>query len=204
MLNQNKKCVGCGKVKPLTEYYFRKDTNKYFGKCKRCHLSKGAEWANLNKEVRNANARKSRTLNPEKNRLYVRKYIERNTEKARESRRLAARKYRKSIIGKINSNFGTALCNYLQGKKGLVKWQKLVGYTPEELKRHLENKFNNGMSWENYGKWHIDHIIPKSFFVFGSVDDVEFKYCWSLDNLQPMWGIDNKIKHAKLNYKIAS
>ena len=47
------------------------------------------------------------------------------------------------------------------------------------------------MSWDNYGEWHIGHIIPKVFFKYKSTDDIEFKYCWSLDNLQPLWAKDN-------------
>ena len=54
------------------------------------------------------------------------------------------------------------------------------------------------MSWNNYGKWHVDHIIPISSFKFESIHDVEFKKCWSLDNLQPLWGSENIIKSNKL------
>ena len=80
--------------------------------------------------------------------------------------------------------------------KGRRHWEDLVPYTADDLKKHLESLFQPGMSWENYGKfgWHIDHIIPKSFFQFTSTEDVEFKYCWSLDNLQPLWWRDNIVK----------
>jgi len=73
------------------------------------------------------------------------------------------------------------------------KWENLVGYTREKLMEHLESQFLEGMNWDNYGKfgWHIDHKIPKCNFKFNSVDDVEFKKCWSLDNLQPLWAKQN-------------
>jgi hypothetical protein len=74
----------------------------------------------------------------------------------------------------------------------------MVGYSAEQLKEHLEKQFNDGMSWENYGEWHIDHIKPISSFEFDSSDDEQFKVCWSLDNLQPMWGIENIKKGNKL------
>jgi len=77
----------------------------------------------------------------------------------------------------------------------------MVGYTVQELKSHLENLFQPGMSWENYGKWEIDHIIPKCFFKFKTTKDVEFKYCWSLNNLQPLWKKDNRSKYTKILYK---
>lgn len=70
-------------------------------------------------------------------------------------------------------------------------WEELVGYTLEDLMKRLENQFQEGMVWSNYGKWHIDHIKPISKWNFISCNDMEFKQCWSLSNLQPLWAIDN-------------
>ena len=63
---------------------------------------------------------------------------------------------------------------------------------------HLESKFEPWMNWGNYGayeeerlKWHIDHIRPKSLFIFISPEDKEFKECWALENLQPLEAIKN-------------
>lgn len=74
----------------------------------------------------------------------------------------------------------------------------ILGYTIEELMTHLESLFTDGMTWDNYGEWHVDHIIPMSSFVFESVDDDGFKECWKLDNLQPLWGPDNLSKGSKI------
>jgi hypothetical protein len=74
----------------------------------------------------------------------------------------------------------------------------ILGYSLEELMSHLEKQFTEGMSWDNYGEWHVDHKIPMSSFQFESVEDREFKICWSLDNLQPLWGPDNLIKGSKI------
>ena len=54
------------------------------------------------------------------------------------------------------------------------------------------------MSWDNYGEWHIDHIIPVSSFSFDNVDSEDFKKCWSLTNLQPLWSYENIKKSNKL------
>ena len=70
-----------------------------------------------------------------------------------------------------------------------------MGYDKNILKRHLEKQFKDGMTWDNYGEWHIDHIIPLSFFEYKSTNDIEFKYCWSLYNLQPLWKEDNHHKN---------
>ena len=71
---------------------------------------------------------------------------------------------------------------------------QLLGYSIEELMDHLEKLFLDGMTWENYGEWHVDHKKPMTSFKFDSVDDPEFKECWKLDNLQPLWGADNLSK----------
>ena len=74
----------------------------------------------------------------------------------------------------------------------------ILGYTLEELMLHLEKQFTEGMSWDNYGEWHVDHKIPMASFNFETVEDREFKLCWCLDNLQPLWGSDNLSKGTKL------
>lgn len=71
----------------------------------------------------------------------------------------------------------------------------LLGYTVKELKAHLESLFTDGMSWDNMSEWHIDHIRPVSTFDFDSTEHPDFKKCWALDNLQPLWAADNMKKH---------
>jgi len=60
----------------------------------------------------------------------------------------------------------------------------------------LEKKFVGGMSWENYGKWHIDHIIPLSS---ANNEDEIYKLCY-YTNLQPLWSEENLKKGKKINY----
>jgi hypothetical protein len=86
-----------------------------------------------------------------------------------------------------------------KGQKGASKWTVLVGYSLEALKCHLEKNFKPGMSWENKGRWHIDHEIPISAFHFSAPDDLDFKRCWALSNLQPLWKTDNLKKSNKLS-----
>lgn len=83
-------------------------------------------------------------------------------------------------------------------KKNGKSWRDCVDYSISELKTHLEKKFKKGMGWDNAGKWHIDHKIPKSAFNYSSMDDLDFKRCWALSNLQPIWKEDNLKKAAKL------
>ena len=88
---------------------------------------------------------------------------------------------------RLDLNMRSLIRQSLKGKKAGRGWEKLVGYTLEDLVKHLEKQFDDKMSWENYGSyWHIDHIKPRSLFKYTSPDDPEFKECWSLKNLQPL------------------
>ena len=107
-----------------------------------------------------------------------------------------ARDFRKrSIRQRINESMGAMIYLALKEKKNGYKWEDLVGYTCEDLMTHLESQFKGGMSWGNKGKWHIDHIIPRSRFNVNSPEDAEFKECWALSNLQPLWAEDNLRKY---------
>lgn len=73
----------------------------------------------------------------------------------------------------------------------------LLGYSIDDLIFHLESQFQEGMTWANYGEWHIDHIKPDSWFNYSSTEDEDFKKSWSLQNLQPLWAKDNLSKGAR-------
>lgn len=70
-----------------------------------------------------------------------------------------------------------------------------LGYSLAELKVHLESLFRPGMSWENYGAWHIDHVRPCCMFDFSIPE--QFAEGWALDNLQPLWKRENLSKGNK-------
>ena len=71
----------------------------------------------------------------------------------------------------------------------------LTGKTPEDMREYLEEKFSDGMSWENYGNWHVDHIRPVSSF--NLLNTKEICECWNWQNLQPLWKFDNLSKRDK-------
>lgn len=68
----------------------------------------------------------------------------------------------------------------------------LLGCSVQELKDKLESKFSNGMSWDNCGRWSIDHIIPCA--AFDLTNPVHQRACFNWRNLQPMWLSDNQKK----------
>ena len=69
---------------------------------------------------------------------------------------------------------------------------ELTGISIAELKAYLENQFSNGMTWENRGQWHIDHIRPCASFDF--TDPEQQRECFHYTNLQPLWAEDNLAK----------
>ena len=81
--------------------------------------------------------------------------------------------------------------------KNNTSWFDITGYTIEDLCVHLESKFVDGMGWDNIKLWHVDHIVPIASFNYTSIHDEEFKKCWALSNLQPLWGPDNLMKGCK-------
>lgn len=70
-------------------------------------------------------------------------------------------------------------------------------YSINELKIHLESKFLPGMTWDNYGQWHIDHVVPDSSFNYDKMSDNGFLQAWDISNLQPLWATDNHKKYNK-------
>ena len=76
---------------------------------------------------------------------------------------------------------------------------KELGYSADELKKHIESLFTDGMNWDNYGEWHIDHIKPVSSFD----KNTDVSIVCALNNLQPLWAttreIDGIIYEGNLN-----
>ena len=91
---------------------------------------------------------------------------------------------------------GCALRLSLRESKKGQHWEDLVDYTCDELKEHLESLFTNGMTWKKFlnGEIHIDHVYPISHFRYESADELAFKLCWAIENLQPLWAKDNLSK----------
>jgi len=194
-----KKCFTCGIEKTFDD--FPKDSRRISGHAAQC------------RSCDNERCQIYRTNNKAKRKDTVRKYIENNREKIQERKiqwmrenpemvkaqnRRDARKRLSTVKGKLRHNISTSLTKALKGNKNEQHWGSLVDFTLEQLKKKIETKFKPGMTWDNYGEWHIDHIIPVSAFNFNTPQDMDFKRCYSLSNLQPLWAFDNLRKSNKL------
>lgn len=126
-------------------------------------------------------------------------YIE-NKEKIKERVRKWDRKRMKTdLIYRLRKNTSSYIRNSVKHKGGNSILNNLP-YTIDELKNHLESQFESWMTWDNWGNynsttwndndsttwtWNIDHIIPHSNLPYNSMNDENFKKCWSLNNLRP-------------------
>lgn len=72
---------------------------------------------------------------------------------------------------------------------------EMIGYNRDQLMDHISKQFKDGMSWSNYGEWHIDHIKPVSLFVKEGVTEPHIVN--ALSNLQPLWALENISKRDK-------
>ena len=85
----------------------------------------------------------------------------------------------------------------LSGQDKACSTPELLGCSIEVCRKHLEDQFEDGMSWENHGEWHIDHRRPCASFDL--VNEEEQRICFHHTNLQPMWGAENLSKNASFD-----
>ena len=175
-----KKCTCCEKNRPLKDYPRDKSISSGCkAKCKECY--------SLVDSVRYL--KKSELIKSQ-----ARSWYASNKQKAAASKR-------NRLKNDINAHLADVLRSRLN--KAIKRSTKAgsavddLGCSIDQLKAHLESKFEVGMTWENYGPkgWHIDHIIPLSSFNLTNLE--ELKKACHYTNLQPMWAEDNWSKGAK-------
>ncbi|NHC02328.1 hypothetical protein G9F31_00825 [Acinetobacter sp. 187] len=145
---------------------------KYYQRNRANYLQKQAEYQKLNAEARNA---------------YTRQY--------RKSRRKTDRLF--GIRQNMRARFRYELAK--RGDSTHIKANEYLGCSWLFLRDYLAQKFTDGMSWNNYGEWHIDHIMP---LASANTKDDLIKLC-HYSNLQPLWAFDNLSKGAKIPDKAA-
>lgn len=99
------------------------------------------------------------------------------------------------IQWRLRKNLRHRLRKAMLGKTTGVSAVSDLGISIEEFKKYLEKKFSKGMSWENYGSWHIDHIEP--LVSFDLSDEEQVRKACHYTNLQPLWAEDNIRKGGK-------
>jgi hypothetical protein len=196
-----RKCSTCGEQKPISEFLPRKESRDGLGySCRTCRWKIVKRSRDKHPGPHKCSMKKWYEANREKTIASVKRWQNENPEKRKEYARRTDKKIRSTPKGKLNSNISNRIWHALHGRKGKRHWEDLVGYTIDQLKRHLEKRFKPGMTWDNYGTfWEIDHKIPVSVFNYERPEDIDFRLCWSLKNLQPLEAVENNKKKAKLN-----
>lgn len=170
------------------------------------------------KEKKNAQARARYAANPDKYRSAANSLYERNKEKEIER----ARNWRKNNKEKVNNlarawrEHNPEAYNKIKERERSTPQQKLrqavyhafsrikenkpadtqtlLGCTWQEARAHFESLFQEGMTWDNHGEWHIDHVRPVASFA-----QDELHLMNHISNLQPLWAKDNLQKRDKWN-----
>jgi hypothetical protein len=200
----NKKCSKCKVIQPFEEFF--KSKNKPDGLqpyCKDCCKSCTKKYKEENKDKLNAQCREYERLNKDKISAQRREYRRLNKEKIIQQKKYYVRNKRLTDpLFKLKENLRTRCKAAIRAAKinksnGTLK---LLGCTPGALKIYLEAKFIDGMSWDNQGKWHIDHIRPCASFDL--TDPEQQRQCFHYTNLQPLWARDNMRKGAKWRHPV--
>ena len=221
------KCSSCKENKPLSQFYKSTQTKSGLTyHCRECVIKRNALYVKNNFEKAKEYKKLWAQNNPDKVKASRKRYGEthyselvrkdleyrkRNPEKWREYYRERAKKYRinnptklseyrkkRYSNNKLAENISHLMYISLKRKKNSKHWENLIEYKIRDLVLYLESKFRNGMSWSNYGEWHVDHIIPINLWKFNSYSDREFKQCWALCNLRPLWAFDNISKGGRI------
>jgi len=197
-MENTKICNKCGKELPLDQFHKRTLSNGGVGRQPYCRSCKSAICSRRyldNKERIDAACNKWRRANIDRalkqSALWRQDNPKYRSNYDRE-RRLNDFNYR--VINNIRSFISGSLRRNIRAGHTV----ELLGCSIEYLRLYLEGQFTEGMTWDNYGRhgWHIDHIIPLSYFDF--TDPEQQKRAWHYTNLRPLWAIDNLRKNNKI------
>jgi len=215
-----KKCNKCNIKKEITEFYkgrnsckickckyerqyalknqniIRENKKKYREKYKEILIQKKKIWYQDNIEQVAQSHKIWYIKNIDKKKEYETVYQKENKDKIT----IYRKKYLKEKMAndlnfKLKKNLRNRLTIALKNNQKTGSAVKDLGCSIEELKNHLENLFQEGMSWDNRSEWHIDHIKPLASFDLNN--RVELLKACHYTNLQPLWAKDNLIKGAK-------
>lgn len=185
-----KKCTACLEVKDIDLFY--KSKRGLFGRrsqCKTCCVDKAM--ARYSKEERSEKFKKWLDRNHQYNSERKKQWVNNNRHKIRKY----DQEYRPQYYQKcdpqylIARNLRSRLYKAFKNNQKTGSAIKDLGCSVDQLKFHLEHQFQEGMTWDNYGKWHIDHIRPLSSFDLTKREEL-LEAC-HYTNLQPLWAEDN-------------
>ena len=195
---EGKACTKCNRWKSLTEYYKGSSSNigNVKPRCKACSDKATAKYNKSHKKQINNRHKINRDADIDNCRIKEQDYRDNNRELIRETNRKAFMKYKSNPLNRIKHNMRCRIYDALTKGVKSASSQKMLGCTMDEYKIYLESLFVEGMSWDNYGDWHVDHIRPCADFDFEIISEQEA--CFHYSNTQPLWASDNFQKGDRL------
>jgi len=194
------------KMKEYRKNYYIKNIDKslqYREENRELINEKNREYYRNNKEIVNARTKEWYENNKERNKPYRDKYNKGYYQKNKESIIAQNYQYKLNRLGKDDLfRFKIQIASLVAGAFKRTKFKKgyrtreIIGCEYEQLIEHMESQFTDGMSWDNKGEWHIDHIIPIS----SAVTEEDVIRLNHYTNLQPLWAKDNLSKGSKLDW----
>jgi len=217
----DKRCPKCGKVKGFESFNkekARKDGFRCY--CRECEQTLNKKWRQDNPDVakrwnkanaerlakyyheyHKANAKKKSAYDrqrylDDKEKILKQKELYRiaNGEKIRE---YARKKYAEDINHRLAVRLRIRVWFALKGVTRGKSATSLLGCSMQDFRNHLASKFTDGMTWENYGDWHIDHILPCASFDLSDIE--QQKICFNYKNMQPLWASENQSKGCRVH-----
>ena len=183
--------------------YRRRNRERILARCKAYHEANRekhkayyrARYQRIKGDVSKKCKEEKRWLRPEV-REQQRIYRQRNASKIRARKReWWKKKFYSDPEFRLLHNMRNRLNGAINRKGKWGRTLELIGCTTAELKAHIQAQFRDGMSWDNYGQWHVDHIKPCDAFDLTKPD--QQRACFHYTNLQPMWAMENIKKSAK-------
>lgn len=197
---ETKICNKCKENKKVCEFYRNGDSHDGLrSNCKKCQNKNSENWRKNNQEKYKEIQKKFFKENPGISYEYNKKWRDKNKDKVRNYQSKKNReRYNKDILFKLITNYRNRLKDIFRDNN-LIKKNRSIDYLGCDttfLKKYLEDKFSEGMTWDNKGfyGWHIDHIIPLSE-AKNEEDVIKLSH---YTNLQPLWGKDNMKKGNRL------
>lgn len=99
----------------------------------------------------------------------------------------------KNVSGRVS----TALKNQIHRHETA---EQLLGCTLLEYKSFLEKQFEPGMTWDNWGRWNVDHVVPVSSV--NLCDPLTRVKIFHYSNTRPMWTDKNLKKSSFCDHSI--
>lgn len=163
-----RQCLLCKQIKTLKDNFYerKKNSGRYRSQCKSCYVRRSIE-----------------TRDPIKRRNTMKQYY------------YKIKPYKNNLDYKLRLILRTRLNMAIRNNQKVGSAVQDLGCSIGEFKLYIENQFEEDMSWENFGEWHLDHVIPLKDFDL--TNRMEFLEACNWLNIRPLWARDNLARNKK-------